>query len=582
MSEMQRRAGAFRRRRNVIENHIIDEYVAGRIDRKEFMRRGTVAGLSLPAISFLIAACGGSDSNDAGGSTAASETNTGAGTVSAGTTAAPAKAGGTLRIAGIKPSTASANADPVAVNDGGGLGILSQVGQFLCVSAGDLSLRPSIASSWTSNADATEWTFTLDPAATFSDGSPITAADVVATIERLVNPDNTSNALSAFNTGNLGPGGTTAVDDKTVKFTLSAPMGSFPYIVSSDNYNSIILPASVTDTTRFGPDKIVASGPWIIEEYDPVTGVTFIPNPNYWGTPVAFEKQVLTFFADTASEVQAFQGGQVDAIVTFSVQQGQALLSDPNTTVIELKAATHRQVHLRCDKGPFADKRVRQALAMSLDRAAIIQGLFQGRASLGNDSPFAPVFPTTDPSVPQREIDLDKAKALMAEAGVTEITTEIHTWQNEEMPDYAALIKTAGEQLGITLDIQVRDDYYEKYWLPGDGAPGSDIGITDYGHRGVPNVYLNAALKSPDKGGVWNASQFANETYDGLVDEYAANPDIQGQKATAKKIQELLLDETPIVFSYFYNYLSATTTKVTGVETTAMGHFYTEKGSFTE
>ena len=61
MSDLQRRAGAFRRRRNDIENHIVDEYVAGRIDRREFIKRGTVAGLSLPMISFLIAACGGAN-----------------------------------------------------------------------------------------------------------------------------------------------------------------------------------------------------------------------------------------------------------------------------------------------------------------------------------------------------------------------------------------------------------------------------------------------------------------------------------------------------------------------------------------
>ena len=61
MSDLQRRAGMFRRRRNDIENHIIDEYVAGRIDRREFIKRGTVAGLSLPMISFLIAACGGAN-----------------------------------------------------------------------------------------------------------------------------------------------------------------------------------------------------------------------------------------------------------------------------------------------------------------------------------------------------------------------------------------------------------------------------------------------------------------------------------------------------------------------------------------
>ena len=103
--------------------------------------------------------------------------------------------------------------------------------------------------------------------------------------------------------------------------------------------------------------------------------------------------------------------------------------------------------------------------------------------------------------------------------------------------------------------------------------------MTDYGHRGVPNVYLNAALKSPKAGGVWNASQFANPAYDKLLDEYAAGVDIPAQKATAAKIEALLLDETPIVFAYFHNFLTATTKKLSGVETTAMGHMLTGDAS---
>src|SRR4029079_17765633 len=71
MSDLQRRTGMFRRGRNDIENHIIDEYAAGRLDRREFIRRGTVAGLSLPMLSLLIAACGGENDTNSASSAAA-------------------------------------------------------------------------------------------------------------------------------------------------------------------------------------------------------------------------------------------------------------------------------------------------------------------------------------------------------------------------------------------------------------------------------------------------------------------------------------------------------------------------------
>ncbi len=589
----QRRLEEIRRDQGPLGNELIDQLVTGSVSRRDFVRRGTIIGLSLPTLGAIIAACGGSKSNDAPAATDAAPATTqsgGAGAIgatseaaapsteAAATTEAPAAASGTLRVALQKPSTASANIDPVAINDQGGLNVLAQVGEYLTFSQGDLTLAPMLATEWSANADATEWTFKLAPEAVFSDGTPVTAADVVATVERLVNPDNKSNALSAFNTGNLGPGGTSAVDDKTVLFKLSAPFGNFPYVVSSDNYNAIILPASVTDTTQFGSAGIPTSGPWKIDKFDAVKGISLVQNENYWGSKPLVEKLEIIFFDDTPSQVTAFQGGQVDVIPQFSVQGGQALLSDPDATIIELRAATHRQVHMRVDKGPFKDKRVRQALALALNRPDIVQSLFQGKADIGNDSPFAPVYPSTDTTVPQRELDMEKAKALMAEAGGGFKTT-LYTWNNQEMPDYAALIKNAAKEIGIEIDLQIRDDYYEKYWIPGDGAPGSDIGITDYGHRGVPNVYLTAALKSPDKGGVWNSAQYANPAYDKLVDEYAAASELEAQKAIAKQIEEMLLEDTPIIFGYFYNYLTATKKNVTGVVTSAMGSIFFDKAA---
>jgi len=123
----------------------------------------------------------------------------------------------------------------------------------------------------------------------------------------------------------------------------------------------------------------------------------------------------------------------------------------------------------------------------------------------------------------------------------------------------------------------MRDDYYDNYWVSWDeSVPGSDIGITDYGHRGVPDVFLSAPLKSVDKGGVWNGAEFANAEYDALVDEYSSSTDLQSQQAASAKIQALLVDEVPIIFPYNYNYLSATKKNVTGVVTGAMGYVYTD------
>ena len=471
------RVDEFRRKSSEVENHLIDELSAGKISRREFVRRGTVLGLSLPALSFIIAACGGDD--DDSSATGATDT-----------TAAAPKAGGTLRTALISPAGAL---DPLTVGDEGGLATLGQSGEYLAWSDDELMLQPRIAESWEPNEDGSVWTFAIRQGVTFHDGTPLTAEDVVATIEYHLG--NESNALSAL-TGALSAGNTQLVDDATVEFTLDAPNGTFPYLLSSDNYNLIILPKTYAGDWE---KTFIGTGPWKMETYTPEVGVTYVKNPDYWDTsrmPLA-DKSEVKYYEDEQARVLALQGGEVDIVSNFSVAGGGALLSDPSYTIIELRASQHRKVHMRTDKEPFTDKRVRQAMALAVDRQGLVDGLFDGRADLGNDSPFAPVFPTTDPSVPQREQDIEQAKQLLQDAGKEGLKVKLESWQGFEIPDLAVLLQNSWKEIGVTVDLQITDDatYYGDYTYGGSRWLDSTFGITDWGHRGVPNVFLDVGAR---------------------------------------------------------------------------------------
>lgn len=549
----------------------------GTWSRRELIQHGAMGGLTAASLAAFLAAC----SSDGGTSTGSADATTSApdGSTDSSTTAVPS--GGTLKIGSITPSAASANLDPITVNDLGGLVLLSQVGQFLIRSNPDLTLTPQLATSWSANDDGSVWTFELEQKATFNDGTPVTAADVVATIERHLAPDSKANASSAFETGRLQAGGVKALDDHTVQFTLTGPMGNFPYIVSSDNYNLIILPASATDTSSFATSGIPTSGPFQIDSYDPTSGLTVVRNPNYWGTPPLVDKIEWVFIDDQAAQVTSFQTGDLDALASFSVQGGTSLLDDPDTTVIETPSANHRQIHLRTTKGPFADKRVRQAMSLALDRPKIIDALFSGKGRAADDTPLFDVYPG---SGTQRPIDqnLEKAKALMAEAAPDGISATIYGYPAQEMPDLAAIIKDAVAEIGVNLTIDMRDDYYDVYWVPFDeNTPGSDIGITDYGHRGVPDVYLTAPLKSPDAGGVWNAAEFSNKDYDAAVDEYTSAVDEAARAAAADKIRGILQEEVPVLFPFTFNWLVATKKNVTGLVPSPIGHLFSDTAAIT-
>jgi peptide/nickel transport system substrate-binding protein len=184
---------------------------------------------------------------------------------------------------------------------------------------------------------------------------------------------------------------------------------------------------------------------------------------------------------------------------------------------------------------------------------------------VGNDSPFAPIFPSTDRTVAQRHQDIRKAKELMTAAGQSAgfeavLTTERYA----DIPDYAVLFQNFAKLIGVNvkLNIETQDAYYGKAVFGQSDWLDSPLGITDYAHRGVPNVFLQAPLMSD---GSWNAAHFKNPTYDGLVARYVKALDIGSQRRAAGEIEKLLLEESPVIISYFPDLLVPVRKGLTGL-----------------
>jgi peptide/nickel transport system substrate-binding protein len=551
--------GRLRQDQGEIANHIIDEFAAGRLSRRDFIRRATVVGISVPALGSILAACGSSSSSSTSSSPGSSSSAKGA--------------PGAVIKAGIVTPTAAIN--PVTVADQGGLDMLAQTGEYLCLSGQGLTLQPVLATSWTPNSNATVWTFKIRQGVKFHNGAPLTAADVVYTYKLQTNPSGSSNALSAFK-GVLTPSGVEQVDDFTVAFHLAAPNGNFPYLTSSDNYNMIIIPNNY-DPAQW-QSTFVGTGPFNLGSYTPKVGASFTRNESYWGTKALPSQTQFTFYADPAASILAMTGGSVDVLGQFAVTGGEALLNG-SYNVIKLKTSAHRELSMRCDQAPFTDPRVRQAIALTLNRPEIITALWKGFADLGNDSPFAPVFPSTDTSVPQRVQNISQAKSLLAAAGhPSGFTTKLITENFLEIPQYAQIVVQAAAAIGVKINLTVESStqYYGKATFGNSDWLDATMSLVDYGHRSVPNVFLTAPLQT---GGTWNAAHFANSSYDKLVAQYIAATDVSTQKSIAGQIQQLLLNETPIIFAYFYNYLTATAMGVTGVYPTAIGHLFLQNAA---
>ncbi|MBO0775543.1 MAG: peptide ABC transporter substrate-binding protein, partial [Actinobacteria bacterium] len=154
-----RRLDKLRRGRGPVAEHVIDEYVAGRLSRRDFLRRGSMVGLSMPVLGGILAACGGSG-----------------GTPSSGGTGAKGKPGATIKAGMYVPAGAI---NPITIADQGGLQLLGNIGEFLVFTDQHNNYHPWLATSWKPNADASVWTFKIRQGVKFNDGRPMTVDDVV-------------------------------------------------------------------------------------------------------------------------------------------------------------------------------------------------------------------------------------------------------------------------------------------------------------------------------------------------------------------------------------------------------------------
>jgi peptide/nickel transport system substrate-binding protein len=364
---------------------------------------------------------------------------------------------------------------------------------------------------------------------------------------------------------------------------LDSPTASFPYLTSSTTYQAIILPANYKlGTFEKTPQT---TGAFKLTSYTPGVGAKYDRFAGWWGGRAPLDGVDVTYYTDAAAVTAALLGRQIDLVGQVQFADSRPLFGNANVQIFATRGATHRQVPMRVDipGSPLHDFRVRQAIALTLDRPAIVRTLFNGRADIGNDSPFAPVYPSTA-KVPQRHKDLRKAKQLLAASHHKSFSIQLTTEQTGEIPQLAQIIQRSVKAIGINMSLKILTS--TAYFAGSQTGPPNGWGttpwlntpmnITDWGHRAVPNVYLVSALESK---GVWNAAHYSNRRFDRAAKSYTAAISLKDQRKYAKQMELILLHDTPVIFPYFYNYLAAGLKSVRGYQADALGQIYLSKTS---
>lgn len=481
-----------------------------------------------------------------------------------------ANAAGTSKRFRIATMQQTRPATPWLVQDAGGAGILGMVGEWLIWQKVDGSLEPRIAESWKGINGGKSWIFKLRKGVKFHDGSEVTADDVVYTFKSHIDPNNISAQKGNFK--NLfDANGVVKVDKYTVRFDLLAANANFPYSVASTSYGACIMKNGANGGETWA-ETMMSAGPWIMVSHKINERTVFKKNKNYWaGNTSTFETVEHIQFASVDAATPQLLTGAVDAVLNVTPLVATKL-SKTKFNIQQIPSATSLHVHMRCDWGPFKDKRIRQAAALTLDRAAYIKGILRGvGGTIANDS-VMDSYPTKDTSVPQREKNLAKAKQLMKEAGVPNgFEVDLSTWGRDDIKSLALYIKSAFSEIGIKVNLKIDGsdgggvffytyepsvsikgkvyEYDNNSWL------ASNLGISDWVGRGVPDQNLMREFRST---GDWNASHINSPKLDAAIDEYMSALTFEKKKAASKKIQEVMLDETPVIIVYNTNLLVAT------------------------
>ncbi|RWR29373.1 ABC transporter substrate-binding protein [Sinirhodobacter populi] len=282
--------------------------------------------------------------------------------------------------------------------------------------APDGSILPALAQSWDVSEDGTVYTFHLVTGATFHDGTTFDAEDVKFSLDRARAEDSTNAQKALF----TGISSVEVLDPATVKVTLAAPDGAFPFKMAWGDA-VIVAPESIeTDAT-----KPVGTGPFQFGEWVQGDRVTLTAYPGYWGEKPALSRATFRFISDPTAAFAAMMSGDIDAFPNYPAPETLSQFeADPRFKVVVGTTEGETILAMNNRNPPLNDVRVREAIAHAINRQEIIDG-----AMFGYGTPIGTHFPPHNPDYVDltdlSAYDPDKSRALLAEAGASDLTLRL-------------------------------------------------------------------------------------------------------------------------------------------------------------
>ncbi|MEM9238829.1 MAG: ABC transporter substrate-binding protein [Pseudomonadota bacterium] len=462
------------------------------------------------------------------------------------TSGAIAEPTGTFRFAHDVGSGSLSSLDPIA--NGRILTITEKLMSRLVRPGVEGIPQPDLATSWSANDDGTVWTLELRDGVTFHDGSGFNAADVVYSLERILDPASDSPAASVISM----VAGVKALDDMTVELTLDSTFADLPLQLMDPRLR--IIPEGSGDTIG---QTGIGTGPFKVDAFD-ADGVTVLTafEDYYEGEPLLARMEIYGI-PDEKTRLQAFLAGQLDMERGIKPLVRRALNRSDAYVVQEIPTGNWSGLVFRTDVPPFDNVNVRRALRMVVDRQEMLKLALDGGGIVSCDTPVAPSDQYRADMDCAR--DIEGAKQLLAEAGYPDgLKIKMHVAAVDAAWEAMALVfQDHAAQAGIDVEIvnASADGYWSEVWMKKDAF------ATSWGERPGDQA-LNEPFQSQAK---WNESYFQDYTFDEKMRQARQSLDFFQRRGFYVEAQEYLFKRSGTLIPFHRTQLVGLSPRVKGL-----------------
>jgi len=439
--------------------------------------------------------------------------------------------------------------DPAFVDDGESANIIVNIYEGLVkYKPGSTEIEPCLATEWTSSPDGKEWTFKLRQGVKFHDGTPFNAEAVKYSIDRQLPPNRTDDMpYASFTFGPVKE--VKVVDDYTVKIILNEPYAPFLANMAMCLAAPIVSKAAVE---KYGADFIknpVGTGPFKFVKWETGQQVVLEANKDYWGDKPKADKVVYKFIKENSVRASELMTGSVDIMngvdpndVKTLEAKGVNVIKDPGMNI--------NYMGFYCNKAPFDNPKVRQAISMAVNRENLVKFLYQGLAELPN-GPLPSFMPGYDSTLKPYAYDPEGAKKLLAEAGVKNLSFEFITYSNPRPYNPVGGEKLAAAIQADLLKIGVKTTIKAYPWKEYKEALAKEEGNAFFygwiGDNGDPDNFLSL-LDTKEIKTTLNSAQYSNAKVDQLLVKGRQAQDPAERAKIYSELQHIVVKDAPWVF----------------------------------